>query len=114
MQVAQLAYLKLRKSLTDHSQRSTADLIEPQTLFYLVRGEKADNQKTKKAFLLREAFFMPNYCLDGLKWPSHDTTSKIFYMFKSFFGHDITSLTAAIAASAVDEVGFVFGKVFDL
>jgi len=31
--------------LTDHSQRSTAHLIEPQTFFSLVSGEKADNQK---------------------------------------------------------------------
>ena len=30
--------------LTDHSQRSTAHLIEPQTYFSLVSGEKADNQ----------------------------------------------------------------------
>ena len=30
--------------LTYHSQRSTAHLIEPQTLFYLVTGNKADNQ----------------------------------------------------------------------
>jgi len=30
--------------LTDHSQRSTAHLIEPQTFFSLVIGEKADNQ----------------------------------------------------------------------
>ena len=32
------------KSLTDHGQRSTALLIEPQTFFSLVIGEKADNQ----------------------------------------------------------------------
>ena len=32
------------KSLTDHSQRSTALLIEPQTFFSLFSGEKADNQ----------------------------------------------------------------------
>jgi len=30
--------------LTDHGQRSTALLIEPQTFFSLVNGEKADNQ----------------------------------------------------------------------
>jgi hypothetical protein len=30
--------------LTDHSQRSTAHLIAPQTFFSLVSGEKADNQ----------------------------------------------------------------------
>jgi hypothetical protein len=30
--------------LTDHGQRSTALLIEPQTFFSLVSGEKADNQ----------------------------------------------------------------------
>jgi hypothetical protein len=35
--------------LTDHGQRSTAHLIEPQTFFSQVSGEKADNQKTKKA-----------------------------------------------------------------
>jgi hypothetical protein len=29
--------------LTDHSQRSTAHLIEPQTFFSLASGEKADN-----------------------------------------------------------------------
>lgn len=33
MPVAQLAYLKLRKSLKDHSQRATAHLIEPQIFF---------------------------------------------------------------------------------
>ena len=37
----------MRKSLTDHSQRSTAHLIDSQTLFYLVSGEKADNQILK-------------------------------------------------------------------
>jgi hypothetical protein len=31
--------------LTDHSQRSTAHLIDPQTLFSLGCGEKADNHK---------------------------------------------------------------------
>ena len=31
--------------MTDHSQRSTAHLIEPQTIFYLVSGEKADNRR---------------------------------------------------------------------
>jgi hypothetical protein len=30
--------------LTDHGQRSTALLIEPQTFFSLVSGKKADNQ----------------------------------------------------------------------
>ena len=30
---------------TDHSQRFTAHLIEPQAFFSLVSGEKADNQK---------------------------------------------------------------------
>jgi hypothetical protein len=44
MPLAQLAYLKLR--IIVHRQRSTDDspLIEPQTFFSLVSGEKADNQ----------------------------------------------------------------------
>ena len=46
-----LLFKNFRKSLTDHRprptgfQRSTAHLIEPQTFFSLVSGEKADNQK---------------------------------------------------------------------
>ena len=32
------------EKLTDHSQRSTAHLVEPLTFFSLVSGEKADNQ----------------------------------------------------------------------
>ena len=32
------------QSLTDHSQRSKAHLIEPQTFFSMVSGDKADNQ----------------------------------------------------------------------
>jgi hypothetical protein len=34
-----------KKLLTDHSQRSTAHLIGPQTFFSLVSGEKAYNHK---------------------------------------------------------------------
>ena len=45
MPVAQLAHLKLQ--IIDQSQQSTNHLIEPQTFFSLVSGEKADNQKRK-------------------------------------------------------------------
>jgi len=52
MRVAQLSYLKLRIIVDGPrptgSQLSTAHLIEPQTLFYLVSGEKADNQKNER------------------------------------------------------------------
>jgi hypothetical protein len=41
--------------LTDHGQRSTALLIELQTFFSLVSGEKADNQK--KLFGMRPFLF---------------------------------------------------------
>jgi hypothetical protein len=51
MLVVQLAYLKLRIIVDGprptgrpQAQRSTAHLIEPQTFFSLVSGEKADNQ----------------------------------------------------------------------
>jgi hypothetical protein len=48
MPVAQPLYLKLRIIVDGPrptgSQRSTAHLIEPQTFFSLVGGEKADNQ----------------------------------------------------------------------
>jgi hypothetical protein len=36
--------------LTDHGQRSTAHLIAPQTFFFSVSGEKADNQIILKYF----------------------------------------------------------------
>ena len=45
--------------LTDHSQRSTAQLIEPQTLFYLGTGNKADNQK----FYFTISIFTPIFYL---------------------------------------------------
>jgi hypothetical protein len=35
--------LTFAENLTDHGQRSTAHLIEPQTFFSQVSGEKADN-----------------------------------------------------------------------
>ena len=36
--------------MTDHSQQTTAHLIEPQTVFSQVSGEKADNQKNYSDF----------------------------------------------------------------
>jgi hypothetical protein len=51
---------------------------------------------------------------NGLKWPSHDASGQIFYIFKPFYTHDFTGLCATIATSAVDQVSFVFGKIFDL
>ena len=47
MPVAWYSYLQLRIMLTDRGQWSTAYRIEPQTLFSLVSGEKADNPKNK-------------------------------------------------------------------
>jgi hypothetical protein len=47
--------------LTDHSQQFTAHLIEPQTLFSLVSGEKAENQKReyyRKSYQARREIFI--------------------------------------------------------
>jgi hypothetical protein len=55
MPVPQLANLKCGQSLTDHGQRSTAHLIEPQTLFSLVSGEKADNHIIKYTHQIKKA-----------------------------------------------------------
>ena len=45
---------------TDHSQWSTAHLIEPQTFFSMVSGEKADNQTRNLAVspLMNFVFFL--------------------------------------------------------
>lgn len=55
MPVAQFAYLKLRiifdGARPTGSQLSTAHLIEPQTFFSLVSGEKPDNQIQLNWFL---------------------------------------------------------------
>jgi uncharacterized membrane protein YtjA (UPF0391 family) len=45
----------------DHSQQFTAHLIEPQTLFSLVSGEKAENQKReyyRKSYQARREIFI--------------------------------------------------------
>jgi hypothetical protein len=62
--------------LTDHSQRSTAHLIEPQTFFSLVSGEKTDNQANnylqnnkKTVWILFKPFFYahPNYAFQQIQ-----------------------------------------------
>jgi hypothetical protein len=55
MPLARHTYLKLRiivdKPRSTDGQRSTAHLIEPQTFFSLVSGEKADNKERNTLFL---------------------------------------------------------------